>query len=390
MKVEFIPVRGNGQQIREIWENLEESCGNLSYFLSWGWIENWIASLPDHVKLELALFRGEESQPLLAFFIGHAICDRKTGNFYGQRHFFKSRGWFVNATGIPDLDRLCMEYNRFLCKQDEFFRLQDILMCLPNSWDELFFGGFDLRFFPTTDVLGNIPPYKTMIRNDTVLLSPFVDLDMVRTRGGDYLSLLSANTRSQVSRSRKLYEQQIGPVGLEVAQDVRQAMDIYHELVALHEITWKGKDRRGAFSSKYLFRFHSQLIKNRFEFGEIQLARVKCGEKTTIGCLYNFVYKNHVYFYQNGIDYLPDKRMKPGLLLHAEAIKYNAAAGHKTYDFLCGDTRYKMSLSTHHNQLVWARLQKPLLKFKIENAARTVKLFLTRHLINDMHKHPSG
>jgi CelD/BcsL family acetyltransferase involved in cellulose biosynthesis len=118
------------------------------------------------------------------------------------------------------------------------------------------------------------------------------------------------------------------------------------------------------------------LIQDRFDHREIQLLRVKCAEKT-LGCLYNFVYENNVYFYQSGINYNVDKRLKPGLVIHAEAVRHNAAEDHKTYDFLGGASRYKMSLATHHNRLIWIRLQKPRLKFKIEDHLKTLKNLLT-------------
>jgi len=51
VKLELIPVGEDLKQIRQIWECLEKNS-NTSYFLSWGWVENWIASLPDHVKLD--------------------------------------------------------------------------------------------------------------------------------------------------------------------------------------------------------------------------------------------------------------------------------------------------------------------------------------------------
>jgi hypothetical protein len=362
MKHELIPVAGNLRRMKEIWESLEKSA-NTSYFLSWGWIENWIASLPDHAKPELVVFL-EGEDPHLAFFLGKANLVRK--------HLFKSRGWFVNATGIPAFDRLYIEYNGFLCKQPETFRFIDILKILPNFWDEFYFPGLDTRSFPGMAVLDNLFPYKTIVDDD--LVSPFVDLDIVRERGGDYLSLLSANTRAQIHRSYRLCEK-TEPVGFEVAHDSRSAMDIYHELISLHEDTWANRSKEGAFSSGYIVQFHKQLIQSRFEYDEIQLLRIKC-ENNTIGCLYNFVYKNNVYFYQSGINYTLDKRLKPGLVAHVEAIKYNATAGHKTYDFLCGDSRYKMSLATHHNRLISVRLQQPLLKFRIENILKTFKLLL--------------
>jgi hypothetical protein len=289
-----------------------------------------------------------------------------------RKHLFKSRGWFVNATGISAFDRIYIEYNGFLCKKPEDFRFIDILKSLPNSWDEFYLPGLDTRSFPGRAALGDIYPYKTIVNDD--LLSPFVDLDIVRARGGDYLSLLSANTRAQINRSYRLCEK-TAPVHLEIARDTRSAMEIYNELVDLHEDTWANRSQEGAFSSDYLFQFHKQLIQSRFEYDEIQLLRIKC-KNNTIGCLYNFVYKNTVYFYQSGINYNLDKQLKPGLVAHVEAIRHNATAGHKTYDFLGGEGRYKKSLATHHNRLVWIRLQKPLLRFRIESALKTFKHLL--------------
>lgn len=374
MKLELIPAAGSLKRIREIWMGLEESA-NVSYFLSWGWIENWISSLPDHVKPELAVFL-EGNNPRLAFFIGKMTLQRTMGDFHGQRHLFKTQGWFLNTTGIPDFDRISMEYNGFLCKQDESFQLMDILNHLPDSWDELYMPGLDMQSFPGTKALDDHSPYKTIIKDDIIVLSPFVDLAMVRERGGDYLSLLSANTRSQINRSYRLFEK-TAPVRLEVAGDTLSAMDIFNELVGLHEATWTNRSREGAFSSDYLLQFHRQLIQGRFEHDEIQLLRIKC-EDNTIGCLYNFVYKNNVYFYQSGINYSLDKRLKPGLIAHVEAIRHNAAEDRKIYDLLGGNSRYKMSLATHHNRLIWIRLQKPLLKFKIEDALKTLKNLLVR------------
>ena len=381
MKLELIPVAGNLKRIREIWESLEESA--TSYFLSWGWIGNWIANLPDHVKPELAVFL-EGSDPRLAFFLGKETLTLTHGDFHGQRHLFKSRAWFLNATGIPAFDRVLLEYNGFLYNKQESFRLIEMLNRLPDSWDEFYFPALDMQILPGTEALDDISPYKTIIKDDIIHLSPFVDLDEVRARGGNYLSLLSANTRYQINRAKKLCEK-IGPLRLETARDTLSAMDIYHELVGFHENTWTNRSQKGAFSSDYLLQFHKQLIQSRFQYGEIQLLKIKCGNKT-LGCLYNFVYKNNVYFYQSGINYDVDKRLKPGIISHVEAIGHNTAEGHKIYDFLTGGSRYKTSLATHHNRMIWIRLQKPRLKFRIEDALKTFKNLPVRLLIYAKYK----
>jgi hypothetical protein len=43
------------------------------------------------------------------------------------------------------------------------------------------------------------------------------------------------------------------------------------------------------------------------------------------------------------------------------------------YDFLAGGSRYKQSLATDARQLVWFRIQKPRLRFALEDLARAVR-----------------
>lgn len=362
MDFQFIPVTGNLKQIESIWKSLEKDS-LASFFLSWGWIENWIESLPEPIKPVLAVLH-DENGPLMAFFLGKKMIRRKK--------IFTSRGWFVNATGIPSFDRIFIEYNGFVHKYQEGLKLMDLLMKLPDDWDEFYIPGIDLKYLNEISNNCHVSSFKTVTDNDT--LSPYVDLEMVRAKDGNYLSILSANKRQQIKRSYRLAEK-IGRVQLEVANDLRSALSIYDELVNLHEKAWTERGKEGAFSSDYLFEFHNRLIQNRFNTGEIQLIRIKCGEKT-LGCLYNFVYRKNVYFYQSGINYDLDKRLMPGFMIHVEAVSYNAAAGNKTYDFLGGDSDYKMSLATHHNRLVWIRLQKPRLKFMVENALKKAKHFV--------------
>ncbi|MBA4395873.1 MAG: hypothetical protein C0394_00565 [Syntrophus sp. (in: bacteria)] len=382
MRLESIPVAGDLKSIRELWEPLE-SGSNASYFLSWGWIENWLTSLPDAARPTLMVLR-EEGAPLLAFFIGKvrlsglSLFNRRTGSgdaqqehineiIYCGRHLFSRRGWFLNATGNPAFDRIHIEYNGFLQKRQDAVSLPDVLHSLPDSWDEIYFQGIDARSFPESLTPDALSPCEIIV--DREMAAPFVDLNMIRNQGKDYLSLLSANTRAQIRKSYRLCEQT--PVQLETATDVQEAMNIFDEMVALHEQAWTTRGVEGAFSTEYLYQFHKNLILKRFMHNEIQMLRITCGDQTA-GCLYNFVYRNNVYFYQSGINYNLDNQLKPGYLSHVEAIRHNLAAGRHVYDFLGGEERYKMSLATHHNRLIWMRVQKPLLKFRIERMLKKI------------------
>jgi CelD/BcsL family acetyltransferase involved in cellulose biosynthesis len=77
-----------------------------------------------------------------------------------------------------------------------------------------------------------------------------------------------------------------------------------------------------------------------------------------------------VAFYQSGLAAPADHHDKPGYLCHAAAIEAAAAAGLEVYDFMAGDDRYKQNLATDEVTLVWARLQRPLVRFALEDLVR--------------------
>jgi len=77
-------------------------------------------------------------------------------------------------------------------------------------------------------------------------VSPHVDLDKVRAAEGDYLSLLSANTRQQVRRAIRLFESK-GELILERAPTAGQALDWFERLCHLHQERWTARGKPGAY-----------------------------------------------------------------------------------------------------------------------------------------------
>jgi CelD/BcsL family acetyltransferase involved in cellulose biosynthesis len=338
------------------WRELARECPH-SYFLSPGWIEQWLSTLPSEANVRLAVIR-EGSVPIAAAFLGYASVVRQ--------RLFRSTAWLLNQTGNRALDQLYIEDNAFLVRPDADISLRDLLAALPGDWEELYLSGVDPGT-RTGALLGHIAaPYQLLIANR--IPSPYVDLAAIRSQRKEYFALLGSNTRSQIRRCYKLYEAQ-APLRREVAATTREALDIYAELVELHQRWWKRRGQRGAFANPYFHDFHRGLIERRFDAGELQLIRVRCGEKA-IGCLYNFVWNGVVSFYQSGLRGEEDNRLKPGFVCHTEAVRHNLEAGHTTYDFMASFDDYKLRMSTHRRELVWARIQKPRLKFLLERALR--------------------
>jgi CelD/BcsL family acetyltransferase involved in cellulose biosynthesis len=339
-----------------IWQDLARECPH-SYFLSWGWIEYWLSTLPPDAGIRLAVFR-DGVAPIAAAFLGHASVVRQ--------HLFRSTAWLLNQTGNRTIDQLYIEDNAFLLRPGAAISARDLLAALPGKWEELYLYGVDPSTSTGALLRAVAEPYELLIANR--IPAPYVDLAWVRTHRKDYLALLGSNTRSQIRRCYKLYEAQ-APLRLEVAASSAEALDIYAELVDLHQRWWTRRGERGAFANPYFQAFHRGLIERRFGAGETQLIRVRCGE-ATIGCLYNFVWNGTVSFYQSGLRAEEDNRLKPGFVCHTEAVRHNLDAGHSIYDFMASFDDYKLRMSTHTRELVWARIQKPRLKFAVERMVR--------------------
>lgn len=360
MKLNLLDTNREFDAVREIWKEMSARCTH-SFFLSWGWMENWLALLPAEAKPLLAVYM-QDNHPCAVFFIKKRNVRR--------RRIIKSRAWFVNAAGDPLYDRIWIEYNHFLVAPGMEDSVVDMLSGLPEPWDECVLPGLDMAMPPGCGLDDPGFPFGVIIEDDAP--SYYVDLEKVRERNGDYISLLGSKTRAHVRRSYRFYEQK-GPVALCAAGDISGALAMFDELVQLHEEKWHRRGQTGAFAGTYMRDFHKRLIQKRFDKGEIQLVKITAGD-ATVGCIYNFVYGKQAYNYQNGICYGEDKRVQPGFLSHVEAVKYNVAKGNAIYDFLAGTTGYKKSLSTDVRRLAWVRIQKPRLKFALENRLKSWKV----------------
>lgn len=357
MSIDLVMIdRSDRSRIREIWCGLA-AVSRPPYFLSWPWVETWLDTLPPSVAVSLCVAR-RAGAPVAAFFLGARTAWR--------HRVLRSRALYWNQTGHGELDEICIEYNGMV-HDGAPPPILEIIARLPGGWDEI--------HLPALDAEGPVAraaasdPAGLRVRVERRIPSPAVDLVKVRA-AGDYLKLLGSSTRSQIRRAQKLYAAR-GKLALEVASSPAQALAIFDELVALHRRSWAERGEAGAFLP-LVHRFHQQLIERRVTDGEIQLARVRAGD-TTVGCLYNFVWQGEIAFYQSGLAYETDSKLKPGLVCHALAIDHNVRAGHRWYDFLAGESRYKQSLATDARALVWLRIQRPLLRFTLEDVARDVR-----------------
>jgi hypothetical protein len=347
--------------VEELWNIVLEKSRH-SYFTSWGWISTWIKSLPAESGVRLIVGFQNDS-PILAFFTGH----RK----YTKYGFLPSRTISLNSTGDHNFDRLYIEYNSILSDEFAGSFVQELLDYLASlGWDEFILPGLSSEFVQN-HALQEVASGRFHVLLDEVSNSYYVDLEKIRAAGMDYMKLLSANKRSQIRRSIKQYELE-GKVEAEEARTPDEALAMFAELVVMHQQEWNRRGEPGVFAGRFMLQFHQELIRSRFDHGEIQLLRIRT-PSTTLGYLYSFMYRGEVLFYQSGLKYAAGNVYRPGLVSHYFAILYNAGKGMLKYDFLAGESDYKRSLSTDSTSMYWMRWIKSQPRFLVERNILALK-----------------
>jgi len=335
------------------WQKLEKLSPH-SFFNSWSWIGTWLELLPRTVSHWLV--RATQSGSV----VGLAIICASDKRYRG---IIKSHCLNLNACGRSDCDCMTIEYNDILggspIINDSFVRYFGQYL---KEADELYLPGGRTRPSPDivdelnllTDVI-EVPCYR-------VNLQRFADV------GGDLMPLLSRNTRQQLRRSIRYWQQQ-GNVRVQEAESLQEAHSFFSRFKQLHISRWEQQRKPHAFHHMLFERFHRSLIDRCFGKGEIELLRISAGD-VELGILYNFRYGQCTYAYQSG--FCGDVAGRPGYVSHYYAIKYAHSRGSIAYDFLAGRNQLKESLSTDQGKLYWVRLQRPLFRFRLLHAARNV------------------
>lgn len=346
-------------QLEAQWIQLE-TVAKPSYFLSWGWVGTWLRWLPDSIDPKLlAVKRNGDT-------VGLALLVKKRQTRRGL--VLPSNMIFVNETGDPDYDLLTIEYNGLLLHP--LYARESATACLDclhkqhQNWDELI-----VRAADSNNQMVN-PTFfaheSLHLKITRTLPSWFVDLNWIRETNKPYIENLSSNTRYQIRRAVRECEK-LGNIEFSYAQTAEEALKYLSGMIELHQAYWTGKGENGCFANPLFLKFHQRLIRERFELCEIQLVRITLGSNV-LGYLYSLVSNGHVNFYQCGFNYQLGAKLKPGLIAHYKAIEYNMVNGNSVYNFLAGNDRYKRSLSTDKQTLLWVSIQKNRLRFRLEDA----------------------
>ncbi len=340
-----------------------------SLFMSEAWMNSCIDHWSGRAKFRPLKFPSKD---------GH-VATALLGERLELRHgVMPVRVLALNQSTSPELDEPWVERNGFFgCSaaqfEDHFIQMLEILST-DSTWDELRLSG--LTSSNAREALSQAKRFGLNARLHGEQQSFHIDLQEIREQfNGDYLKALSPNTRQQLRRSHRFAESTLGPLSLETAGSMEQALSWFNETGPLHRARWGstvGESLSGGFDNPAFVRFHESLIRRAFPTGGIQYLRLRAGS-TVLTYLYNFVSGLNVHFYLSGINYQHEDSLRPGMLAHWQAVESNLMAGKQVYDFLAGEARYKRSLSTFEDRALWLVLQRPRLTLRLEAWARHAK-----------------
>jgi CelD/BcsL family acetyltransferase involved in cellulose biosynthesis len=346
------------------WQRLVRTVPVPSPFLSEAWVRTWLDVYGPQLQPEVVLFHADSAP------VGCCLLTRRLAGWGPPRR----RQFLLNTAGEDPADEVLVEYNDLPCLPGWEDAVAPALRRLLDArgWDELVLAGWQRS--PALAAL--LRTFSDLPQFQTAKLCPFVQLASMRQRGVRFETTLSANTRHQVRRSRRLYEER-GTLRVHEPASVAEALSALDRLAKLHQLSWRARGQVGAFASERFCRFHRALVERLFREGGVQLVEVSVGD-TPIGVVYGLVLEGRVFFYQSGFSYEADNRLKPGLLTITETLQRALEDGFDEFDLMVGESRYKTSLARDSRELTWVRIERPGPRMRLVAMLRRMRRLLLR------------
>lgn len=335
---------GSWEEIKPQWTELVRASPYASFFLSADWIGCWLHVFGQVLKPEILLLRND------ARLVGACLIVNRT-RWYGP---IPVRRIFLNAAGEDPSEQTYVEYNNILCAPGyETIMATTLSSYLRKSaWSEVCLQGF-IEGLPLTALRSQLSAAETLTSR---VPSYYVDLNTVRREYAAFESSLPSKARKEFRQNLRRYGSW-GEVRLENASTPVQALAMLAELAELNRQHWRSRGGSSSFESPRFQQFHERLITTAFSTGAIQFVKVSAGDQV-IGVLYNLINGGRVHFYQSGLYYGSDKRLRPGFTTLILTIQHCLDHGFEEFDLMAGDQFYKREFTEAYREMVWTTVRR--------------------------------
>ena len=354
VSIEWLPASDRASAER-IWTALEASLKRDALACSWVWTGTWLEHYGDLVPHRFAVGAAHGAPCGIALVT--AGVDRRRGPF-------RVRSRHLGTAGEPPADSAYVEYNRILVedqRRQAFSRALLAELARDPVWHELTLDGFAPE---EAEPLLAVEPGLVARRE----LCRIIDLRAADRTGGDVLDTLSSRMRKQMRRSLR----GLDALESDWAETPEQALEIFDELVRLHQAQWVRAGQPGVFASHRFTAFHRALVPRLAARRAVILFRIR-SPGGTIACEYGFIERGRALAYQSGRAIHPDRQVRLGLVSDVVCSQACYDHGLREYDFLAGDSIHKRQLATGQRELVWATWRRPSRRWQAIELMATVK-----------------
>jgi len=261
------------------------------------------------------------------------------------------------CSGEPQEDEICSDYIGILADEGAEATVARAFvdaLCdrgLLGDWDELVMPSMAGDSRMPELLAAELRRHGIDARAETTNHAPYIPLP---TSFEAYLDALPSSRRYWLSRSMREVEK-LGKVELRCAKTREELAHGRKLLESLHGERWAEKGNEGGVFGSPRFRaFHDEVMPQLFDRGALDLLWLVVDEEP-IAALYNIVWNGKTYFYQSGRRLDVPKNVRPGIAIHALAIRRAIELGHREYDFLAGESQYKVKLALDRRPLVRLR-----------------------------------
>ncbi|MEO0438411.1 MAG: GNAT family N-acetyltransferase [Pseudomonadota bacterium] len=307
----------NRHELKSEWLKLEQLTA-APIFLHWLWIGTWLETQ----KTPVLVARAKIQEKLIAI----ACLGRK------------SKSTWLHQTGDAQQDQIWIEYNGVLAQEEvAASALAAIVRTLQEDRRTSTVHLSMLNESVARSLLQSLPHCRVYQEQ----IGWKRDLSRLRAAANKPLiEGLSANTRAQIRRSIRRYEELYGKAQIVRLRDIVSAEMAFEQAGEWHKKRWTDS---GFYNPSFVL-FHKTLLKRGLDHGKAQVFQVMFGTHV-IGVFYYLCDGKNARFYLQGVRYETDKKLKPGLTGHSLLMQHFLDEGWDTYDFMGGDSQYKRQLA---------------------------------------------
>jgi len=329
--IDIIETSSSLASLEDNWNAVYDADPEAQIFLSWKWLNGWLASIKGPWIILAAKAHNNADAPYVAFFplrLESSIEEsdvvqalRMAGNFSAD---------YTGIVCSPDVEsKVIPAFARHL-KQMNWARLHLENVRMSERRYRLLLAYFPKAHFGMTEV--NRITKVDRIDNS---LCPYTTLP------GDwecYLSSLSTNTRQKIRRLLKLVDAS-SEYRITVSTPETFEQDL-KTLLRFWEIKWR--PRKGDLADN-LVRSNGTMLRRSFQSGLVFLPTFWHGDQPVAALATLMDPRKRTFsFYITGRDETFDGP-PPGVILHSFSIRHAIANGFTEYDFLRGNEPYKYS-----------------------------------------------